>query len=268
MQNQVIGQDVNQIIKGMMEKTRSLKTLSYSSSAQERFDGRMKKFSSSCVIQRKPFRLYYRQKSPNDGLELLFREDRDKGNVWVNPNGFPYITLHLNIDGTHLRKNRHHSIYEADIAYVAELLAHLSEKYSGKTASSFKLKGSKIFDGHDCWVIELDNPEFKIIPYKVNQPISPIGLSRKLKISLYKILELNPKLVFDKNMKIGQVLNVPTDYGSSMEIWIDKIREIPLKLQISDEVGLFEYYEFSNVILDPVLPPETYRPGNPNYHFK
>jgi outer membrane lipoprotein-sorting protein len=260
-------QDLSAIIRGMVEKTHAIKTITYTSHSEERFNGETRKFSSSMVLNRKPFRLYYRQHFPNDGLEILFREDRDKGNAWVNPNGFPYITLHLNINGTHLRKNRHHSIYEADLAFIADLLAHLYEKHKSKEGVNFQLIGSREFDGQACWVLLQKNTDYKIISYKINQSISPLDLSQKLKINLFKILELNPKLEYDQKMSPGQCIQIPTDYGSEMEVWIDKKREIPLKIKVIDEKGLFEKYEFSKVRIDPVLSPDTYRPGNPNYRF-
>jgi hypothetical protein len=66
------------------------------------------------------------------------------------------------------------------------------------------------------------------------------------------ILEKNPKFkdYFDL-LKKGQVIKIPTWYCKSVVMFVDKQYFLPISLKIIDDKGLFEEYNYHNLIVNP-----------------
>ena len=81
------------------------------------------------------------------------------------------------------------------------------------------------------------------------------------------ILELNPNVDDYYDIDKGDVIIRPNDYGKTITLLIDIEREIPLKLIVHDDKGLYEQYEFLDLTLNPEINREEFSDKYDDYGF-
>lgn len=257
---------VTEKVKEVFRSTQEIRTLSYELTRHERIAGRMHSNSSQIKMQKKPIKIYYRELTPNDGLEVLFPHPEDHNKALVNPNGFPYMNLKLDPRGEIMMKNQHYTILDAGYDGVIAVLEHLFYKYKGQINDMMKYQGMTLFDGHTCDMILMENNSFRYISYPVTSGETVRSIAKKYRLSEYMIREKNSNLYLN-DLKEGDVLKLPTDYASKMKLYIDVERRIPLKVEIYDEKGLFEKYEFKNVVINPGFSDQEFLDTYQEYSF-
>ena len=67
--------------------------------------------------------------------------------------------------------------------------------------------------------------------------------------------------------KPGTIIQRPNDYAPRMEVLIDKARLIPMVMKVYDQNGLFEFYAYSDVQIDPVFDEAEFEKDYPEYDF-
>jgi len=214
---------------------------------------------------RKPLNVYYKQSFPVDGAEVLLNSN---GKVLVNPGTFPWITMEMDINSSLLRKDQHHGIMESGYDYFVLLMSELFRKYADSLSKNVILEKTETINNKSCYKISLNNPAYKIYTYKVTKDETILSIAGRLKISEYKICELNNKNSVSEKIQAGTGLKLPTDYAKSMILWIDTKMKIPLKMEVYDEKGLYEKYVFNEVVINPVFKNLDFEKDNPDYKFK
>jgi outer membrane lipoprotein-sorting protein len=86
-------------------------------------------------------------------------------------------------------------------------------------------------------------------------------------VGWYKIMELNRLSSPNASLTPGQVLKVPSDYGKVIRLTIDEKRKIPLIVEVEDEIGLYERYEYYKLEVNPPLTDLDFSRKNPAYNF-
>ena len=81
------------------------------------------------------------------------------------------------------------------------------------------------------------------------------------------MLEKNPSIKSYTESLAGRTLLIPNDYSSKMVLYIDKVRMVPLVMKVYDNEGLYENYEYTNVVINPVFKPEEFNSDYKDYHF-
>lgn len=85
------------------------------------------------------------------------------------------------------------------------------------------------------------------------------SIAQKKGIGEYMILELNDELDgFNDDLEEEQKILIPNSYAKNMELYIDKKTFLPVFQKIADDKGLYEQYEYTNVILNPIIPDKTF----------
>ena len=84
----------------------------------------------------------------------------------------------------------------------------------------------------------------------------------------YMILEKNPKIRNSNDVKKGDIIKVPNDYSQKMILYVDKKTYFPVLIKVYDEVGLFEQYDYSNLVFNPVFASDEFLKSNKKYNFK
>ncbi len=248
--------------------TQQLKTLSYRMEKRERIEGSMKIQISDSKLIRSPYSVYAKQNSPNDGVEILYVEGKNDNKALVNPNGFPWVNLNMLPNNSIMRKDQHHSIKDAGFDLLISILEYLFNKYGDETEPMVTLEGSGKCGSMDCWIITFNNPNYKIENYTVKKDESIFDIASARKLSEYQILQLNSEEVSDYNdIEENQVIRIPNDYSPKMTIFIDKVRQIPLKILVYDNKGLYENYTYSKVVLNPQFPSNAFDKHNKEYNF-
>jgi hypothetical protein len=111
------------LMKQMIEKNKTIKTLKYTMIMQERIKGKFFKTKMDNKINVSPLRVYLKQEYPDKDLELLFVSGWNENKCKVKKNRL----LKLNLDpyGSLIRKNQHNTIYSSGFTYTFGVLDFL-----------------------------------------------------------------------------------------------------------------------------------------------
>ncbi len=255
------------LTRQMIDRTKRIQTMRYRVKKQERIEDNLKVQISSVKLTRQPFQVYTRQEHPKAGIEVLYVEGTNKGRALVNPNGFPWMNLNLDPLGKIMRKNQHHLILHSGYDHVVSILEHLQSKYGDQAREMITLKGQTVYDGHDCWIVQFDNPDFSFAPHTVEAGETISSIAKKEGINEYMIVQRNEEVDNYHDLKVGQVISLPTDYCQKMTLYIDKIRLLPLRFKIDDDLGLYEMYEFLDMRIDVPIDSHEFTPEFHDYGF-
>ncbi|MCS7297354.1 MAG: DUF1571 domain-containing protein [Bacteroidia bacterium] len=256
-----------QILNTMIERTGTLQTLRYELKKYERIQGKLLLEHMRFKLRRAPFAVYGYQISPRKGVEVLYPADPNTDRILVKPNTFPYISLTLDPHSDIVLENQHQTIRAVGYDQTRSLLIAARERYRSELSRLVKYEGSLIWDGHKCHKLILQPPNYQIQNYTVKAGEDLFSIAEKLHVSWYKIMELNGLKSPTTTLKSGQVLKVPSDYGKLIRVIIDAERYIPLMLEVEDELGVYERYEYYSVEVDPALTEKDFSRNNPEYKF-
>lgn len=262
----LIAQEPLSIINQMFETTKAAKTVKYSFDSKERVGGKVIHEVSDFKINTQPFKVYMKQKSPKEGLEVLYISGQG-AKAKVNPNAFPWVSLNLDPEGSLMLDKHHHSLLDAGFNYTISLIEFLINKYKADAPKIIKDNGLVKVQNVNCYYYTLSNPNYKLISYTTGDNETVLTIAKKLKLNYYMILENNPHIKGLGVIKKGTVLSVPNDYASKMEMYIHKDKLYPVNLKIYDHKGLYEEYTFTNVDLNAPLKNVDFSAENPNYDF-
>jgi outer membrane lipoprotein-sorting protein len=256
-----------QIVKDMFAKSRLIHSMKYVMRKEERIEGKMVMQQSSVKLISHPLKVYLKQELPKKGLEVLYVQGTNNNNALVNTNGFPWVNLNLDPMGNIMRENQHHTIFESGYPHLMSILEHLTAKYNQQVEGMVSNGGLVNWNGHQCWTIVFNNPHFKIEKYTVKPGETVLSIAAKSKLSEYMILELNKGLDGYNDLKAGQVINLPNDYSPKLELWVEKNELIPLVIKVYDDKGLYEHYEYHQVVTNPVFKSDEFEKGYSEYNF-
>lgn len=246
--------------------TKNIKTLSFVMEKQERIDGKIKKQRTFSKLQRKPYLVYLKQVKTGGGREILYGSKKNEGKLLVNPNGFPWVNISLNPMSSMARKGQHHTIEDSGFDLVINILEFLFDKYGKDTKEMVSMENVQ-FDGINCKKITFVNPNFKYVKYKIKAGETLNSIAQKYMISEYMIVEKNKTISNYTDIKVGDEILIPNDYSPNMELTIDVKRKIPLSIKIFDDEGLYEYYKYFNVVINPEFTALDFDANNSKYGF-
>jgi outer membrane lipoprotein-sorting protein len=239
------------ICSNMFKQAKEIKTLSFTMKKTERFNDAFICQIAQIKFCKNPFQVYLRQKSPKDGLEVLYNAELNTNEALINPNGFPWINLGFDPLGKTMRENQHHTLFESGFDYVSDILSHLINKYETNIDTMMLNTGLVVWKGRTCWRLEMKNPFFKYQTYRVLEGESTRSIAKKFMISEYMIVEKNKQIHHFGKLKTGLEITIPNDYSPKMKLYVDKEKSIPILMKIYDEKGLYEQYEYTNVVINP-----------------
>ena len=252
------------IMRKTFESTREIGALSFTMTKIERIDSELIRQVSFCKMIRNPLTVYLRQEYPNDGLEILFSVGEK---VLINPNGFPWINLRLSPTGNMVRADQHHTIIESGYDHVMNVLEHIMIKYAPKVNSMLFVEKDTVWDGYSVWKIKLRNPYYEVKNYTMQKGETVTQVARRDMLSEYWLVEQNEALKSCNDEKPGLTIKRPNDYAPSMEIYIDKVRLIPLVMKIYDLNGLYELYSYIDVKVNPIFQDKEFDKDFEAYDF-
>ena len=254
------------LIKSLCAEAKKIQSLSFQLEKRERIDGVMMEQVNQVKYNRKPLKVYMKQDAPNKGMEVLFVEATNQNKLTINPNGFPWVTLNLDAYNSKVRHNQHHTIYESGFDYVVDMVEDLLLKHKD-LEQQIKVDGTIVWDNRECHKIVMNNPHFRYIDYTVKkgEDLNTIGKARS--ISEYMLLEKNPTIKDYDGVKAGQVIKIPTDYALKLIFYLDKKTLLPLVIKVYDDMGLFEEYKYSKLVLNPKFDTQVFTKTNQEYKF-
>ncbi len=248
----------------MVKSITDLERLKYSLKIIERGKKGYNHYESSVKLNRKPRKIYLYIK----GIELLWVAGWNNNKAYVKPNSFPYVNLSLDPLGFLMRQDQHHTLNEMGVDYFASVIEYIALKNSEHFDTYFKLEGEERINNRNCYKIIIDNKDFAYENYTVGDNESITSIARKLYVSEYMILEVNPKLndYFDI-LKKGQVLKVPNAYAKHVTLYIDELYFLPISIKILDDKGLFEQYDYHFLQVNPKIEDAEFTKQYKDYKF-
>lgn len=255
------------LLNTMLERTGQIKTLRYELKKYERVQGKLLLEHMRFKLRRSPFAVYGYQYSPRKGVEVLYPAEKNSNRLLVKPNTFPYLAVTLDPYGDMVLENQHQTIFAVGYDQIRTLLLAARERYKGQIPQLVRYEGSLVWDGRRCHKLTLTPPKYIFTTYTVQAGDNLFRIGDKLKVGWYKIMELNGFKSPNVALKPGQVLRVPSDYGKVIRLTIDSERHIPLVVEVEDENGLYERYEYYKVEVDPALTDKDFSRDNPEYNF-
>jgi outer membrane lipoprotein-sorting protein len=256
------------IVKQLVAKQKQIISLTYTLKKTERLDGELKSKVSLFKINIKPLKLYIKQLAPEEGIEAIFCVGENNNKVIINPNKFPWVTISLDPYCHELTKSEHHTVYESGMTYMTSLLENVLTKYSAELNEMIKNDGPVNHGNYSCFLITMYDKHFKYVSYTVGSGETVFSIAKKMKINAYMILEKNPKIKNSNDVKKGDIIKVPNDYSQKMILYVDKKTYFPVLIKVYDEVGLFEQYDYSNLVFNPVFASDEFLKSNKKYNFK
>lgn len=256
-----------EVIRDMIASTKRINTIEYQMQKKERIEGKYNQQTSFSRVNLNPFKVYLEQKAPKEGLEVLYVEGERNGDALINTNGFPWVNVKLDPNGSTMRKEQHHRLLDSGFDHFIDILEFLVDKYEFDSLVQINLTSVQSIERIDCWKVEFINPHFKYLDYTVQDEEHLREITNHLKINDYRIMEINKNVDSYDDIKKGQVIKIPSHYSPKMTLFIDKDRLIPLYIEVMDDEGLFEQFTYSKVKINPVFDPREFTEDNPEYNF-
>jgi LysM repeat protein len=251
-----------EITERMLQEISKLKGLKYNTEIQERINGKLEPGTNFIKVNFKPFKAYVKVSS----AELLYVEGENNNKALIKANSIPYFNVSLDPKSSLLRKGQHHTIFEIGFSYFADIIRDGIRKSGSDFDKIFTIKGSTKHDNRDCWVLNVEAPDFKWVPYTVSKGETVSTIARKLKVSEYMVFERN-KLKDYNSVKEGQVIQVPSNYALRTIVYIDKQSFLPVVQIIFDDLGIFARYEYHNLVINPPFSEKEFSKDFPDYKF-
>lgn len=252
-----------ELIDKIFDAVDNIKTLRFSLQCNERIKGRMTHYESKVKLQVSPRKLYLSLKGP----EVLWIQGQNNGDALVNPGAFPYMNLNLDPYGSLMRKDQHHTIHEMGFQYMADILKDGLKKAGDKLDKYFVLVGEEKLNGRSCYKMAISFNDFAWGPYVIKKGENLNTIARKLRVSEYMVLMNNPKVSWFNDVKEGQTIQVPNAYGKLTILLVDKEYLLPVSNKVFDDQGLFETYEYHDLIVNPTILPEEFTKDYKDYGF-
>lgn len=255
------------IIDEMLSSIDRIKTLKYKIKQFERIKGEMIIADQDIKLSVSPFKVYAYVHLPDEGVEILWVDGKNDGDAIINPNGFPYFNLNLDPYGKILRKNQHHTIFELGFDYLAQIIRAALARTDDDFYKYCEYKGTIKWNNIDCHKIVIEYDEFKYNPYVVSEGETVLSIARKLGLSEYMLVEINPAVNNYDDVKAGQQIKVPNAYAKKTVLYIDKRNNLPIVQKMYDEKGLYEIFEFHDLQVNPPIPEEEFTKDYKEYDF-
>lgn len=253
-----------ELIFKMIKSIDAVERFKYSLKITERGKKGYNHYESSVKLNRAPRKIYLYIK----GIELIWVNGWNNNKAYVKPNSFPYINLSLDPLGGLMRQDQHHTINEMGFDYFGSIVEYIALKVGNQFDQYFKLEGEERYNNRPCYKVTITTKDYGYENYTVGDHESITTIARKLHISEYKILEVNPKLndYFDI-LKKGQVLKVPNAYAKDVVLYIDQLYNLPIGVKVSDDKGLFEQYDYFFLQVNPKMDDSEFTTGYKDYKF-
>ncbi|MCS6935483.1 MAG: DUF1571 domain-containing protein [Chitinophagales bacterium] len=258
------------IIQQMLQAIRAHKGAKFTMGNNERIVGMsgLRGGNIYTKVQVNPFKVYMKMLTdPNKGTEILYVPSERDGKALIKP-GNLFFNVKLSPFNSQVTKNQHHSPVSAGFGMVVKIIEAGVKRADAekKFDEVFRYAGEITYQNKPCYKIVIEDPTWAITTYKASKGETLFSISQKLLIPEYSITELNGVSNFEEDLG-GRTLKVPTSYAKKTVFYIDKSNHFPIYQEMSDDKGVFERYEFFNLIINPVFAPDEFSENFKEYGF-
>ena len=252
-----------QLITRLTSAIQGLSTIRCNAEARERIGTKAAPDYTAMKIAYNPYRVYLKNRK---GVEVLYVAGQNDNEAMVYPAAFPYITLNLDPKGSLMRKGQHHTVLQAGFGMIADLLNGPDGKADNVFTRSFRYAGDSTAQGQPCYVLRSDYPQFRYVAYRTGKNETPATVAAHFGCGEYRVLERN-KLDIGQKLAEGQTLQVPNSYGRRTLVLVDQKTFLPNCVAVYDDQGLYEKYDFFDVVANQPIPLAEFSKDYKSYHF-
>jgi hypothetical protein len=250
-----------QLTTRMTAAIENLKTLRCTVKAQERIGGTINQARSIMKLTYNPVRIYIKN---HKGVEVLWVAGQNNGDAWVYPATFPYVTLSLDPNGKLMRGSQHHTALQAGFGTISDLLRTTGLRQDNSFSRTFRYTGDTVLLGRTSHVLRSSYPQFRYVTYKAGKNETIGTVAERFGCGEFRVIERNGLTIGEK-IPEGEILQVPNAYGRRTTVCIDPKTFLPTMVQVDDDKGLFEKFEFSNVIANQPIPLQEFSKDYKDY---
>lgn len=258
------------IINNMLTAIRTYKGAKFTMGNNERIVG-IKGLRGGNIytkVQVSPLKVYMKMVTdPNKDTEILYVPAERDGKALIKP-GNLFFNVKLSPFNGQVTKEQHHSPVSAGFGLVVKIMDAAVKRADAekKFDEVFKYVGDVTYQNKSCYKVVIEDPTWAITTYKAGKGENMYSVSQKLLIPEYSLTELNGVKNFEEDLS-GRTLKVPTSYAKKTVFYIDKSNNFPIFQEMSDDKGVFERYEFSNLILNPTFAADEFTENFKGYGF-
>lgn len=261
-------QDAASVIQKMKTAITKINAYEFELHTKERWGKKYIKKKMYFKVVEQPKKIY--MKDLDKSIELLYKKGWNSNKAYINPNGFPWVNVSLNLLDNNVLDDNHHSLYDLGFKFVNVLLNGFERsmrKYNSTPERLYKYKGLVKWGNVLCHKIEVEPPVvFKIVNYTVTEETTLFKLARKLNVSDYIIKEKN-KLSYKSKIKRGTILKVPSAFAKKVVVYVDAKTYLPITQITYDDKDLFEQIEYRKINLQPNFKNEEFTTDYKEYGF-
>ena len=249
----------------MIDSIAGIKTVKTSIKALERINNVYSSAASQIKVQVHPRKLYF--KGREGKLEILYVAGAYSNKAVVKPHVFPYITMALDPYGNLMRKNQHYTINELGFDFIGKTIALILSKEKENLAKSLTYLGKHEHNGYNCHMVMYETKTFPYYEYVVKRKETVTTISLNHSINDYMVRSKNNLFNDFGYLKEGTKIQLPHMYCKKAILYLDEKTMLPVSVSIYDDIGLFENYEYTNIILNKYIDEKEFTKGYKDYGF-
>jgi len=250
----------------MFGAIQNVKTLRANITTDERIINHINHTHFAVKLNVSPYESY--SKDLDKGVEILYHQGENDNEATINPNGFPYVNVHLDPMGKTMRKDQHQTITRLGFNYISDVLNHFITTYPDAYTHYTKRDADTVWDGNECYKMEINFSGYANTTYIVKDAGETIAkLAAKYRLSEYQLLTLNNISWYDDELSIGRKILLPNAYAKTTVLFIRKDNYLPVVIRINDDKGFFEQYTYSHLQVNSIIPDVEFTEKYSGYHF-
>lgn len=264
-----------EVLREMLGAIKKVDRLSYTLWSWERLDEGERTQHNRMItyFQKQPLKLYIKNLTPpNEDVEVLYIEGERDGKALVNAKSW-LPNLKLDPYGGQLRKDQHHTIFNAGFEYTGGIVSMALARATKEAKSPeeinevFKNEGTIVWNGISCYKIVIDDPTFSYVDYVVKENDDLNVLADRKGINAYLVVDKNDNVKWFDKFPAGETVKLPSSYAKKSVLYIDKRNMLPIVQIMYDEDGQFEKYEYHDLKINPVFPANQFTEDFEGYNF-
>ena len=252
------------LLSQMNDSIKCIKTLKAKVSSLERIEKKYLSAKSEIKIQSSPRKLYFL--NPEKKLEVLYNQGEHNNKALVKPHTFPFVTISLDPTGNLMRKNQHYTVHELGYEFIGRSVA-LTIAKDGEGLKNFIYHGKIMKNGYNCYFLEYENKSYTYIDYTVKEKETVSSIANNNCVNDYLVRYRNDLLNDFGYLKKGKVIKIPTLYCKKATLYIDEKLLLPVAISLYDDIGIFENYEFTEILINRGIKQEEFTKEYKDYHF-
>lgn len=254
------------LIDKMLTNIDQVKSLKVNLNSKERFGDKYIETRMFMKVNQYPFKYY--MKDYDKGIELLYSDGWNGGKCYINPNGFPWTNVSLAPLSDKVRADQHHTLFEASFRFLGNILRSLLKRVADEKRNYdtyFKYMGEITYNGRQYYQLYLVNDEFAWVDYTLTQDETPRDLGMRMNLSDHLIEERNG--IGHGKLKAGKTIKIPNTYAKKVVLYLDKNSFLPVIQFVYDDKGLYEKYEYNDLIINPTFAADEFTDTFKDYGF-